>query len=462
MTERKELVRALGFWTAAAVVVGDMIGSGIFTTTGFIAADIPDPMWILALWLIGGALALMGAFSVGEIGAMLPYAGGDYVYCYHSYGSFVAFMSGWISLFVGFSAPIAAMSIAIVEYFGYYLPFLSPTTVEPVMLGFLPLHISWGHACAIFLIFLVAFSHYTGQKTSRLLQNSLSALKVFLIFILIALGLSLGDGSWGHFSVPASALTFSGKIFKSGVALIFITFAYTGWNAASYIAGEIKDAGRVLPRALILGTTTVTLLYLGLNVFYFYALPVDKAANVLRIGAVSAEALFGPGIAGFTNVLFIIAMLGCLSAMIFLGPRIYYAMAKDNLFFQPFSRVHPRFQTPGTAIWLQAAWASVLVISGRFDQILIYAGFILSIFMSLSVAGVYILRRKMPERERPYKTWGYPVTPFLFIILNAWIVVYAVAGRPMESLLGLLTIIAGIPFYIYFRRTGVQAGAPSE
>ena len=452
MQPQQNLVRDLGIWTASSLVIADMIGSGIFTTTGFIVNDIPNPLWILALWLIGGAIALMGAFAVAELGAMLPFAGGDYVYCYHGYGPFWAFMSGWISLLVGFSAPIAAAAIAIIEYSGYYFPSFSPTTVVPLEFGPIGLYLSRGHFAAIALIFLLAVFHYSGLRTSKILQNSVTVTKVILIIGLIIAGLTWGKGSWGHFSSAIESGSFSHNLSKSGVALIFITFAYTGWNAASYIAGEIKNPGWVIPRALILGTGLVTVLYIGLNVIFFYSLPVENMANVLRIGAESTEALFGSGVAQFTTIIFIISMLGCLSAMVFLGPRIYYAMAKDNLFFKSFSTVHPRFKTPGTAIWLQAVWASILVISGRFDQILIYAGFILTIFMALTVAAVYILRIKQPGMERPYKTWGYPVTPFIFLLSCAWIVFYTVGGRPSESLLGLLTIAAGIPFYIYFKK----------
>lgn len=452
MGQSSGLMRGFGFWTASAVVVGDMIGSGIFSTTGFIAADIPDPLWILMLWFIGGVIALMGAFSVAELGAMLPFAGGDYVYCYHGYGRFPAFMSGWISFLVGFSAPIAAAAIAVVEYAGFYLPWLSPMTATPISLGPISLYISWGHFAAITLIFIFAYVHFSGVKTSKIIQNSISALKVLLIFGIIIAAFASARGSWSHFVQTGADQSFSFQLSKSGVALIFITFAYTGWNAASYIAGEIKNPGWVIPRALMLGTGFVTVLYVLLNIIYFYALPADQMAGVVRIGAEATKTLFGEGIANFTTAMFIIIMLGCLSSMIFIGPRVYYAMAKDNLFFKRFQSIHPRYQTPHTAIWLQATWASILVLSGRFDQILIYAGFILSIFMSLTVAAVFVLRWKQPNNERPYKTWGYPITPFIFILSCLWIVVYSISDRPVESLLGLITIAAGIPFYLYFAK----------
>lgn len=456
MNQEQQLSRGLGIWTATAVVIANMIGTGIFTITGFMTADIHSPLLILGLWIAGGVIALMGAFAVAELGAMLPFAGGDYIFCLHSYGPFWAFMSGWISLLVGFSAPIAAAALGIVEYLGFYFPALSPMSVTPTFVGPMKVYLSWSHLLAIFFICLLAGFHYTGLRTSRIVQNSITAVKVTFIISIITLGFLFGTGSWEHFITNPDIVNSSSVLPKTAVSLIFIMFAYSGWNAAAYIAGEIRNPEKVIPRSLILGTSIVAVLYILLNVIYFYALPIDKMTNVVRIGAEALSALFGAKVANLTNVIFVVSMTGCLSAMVFIGPRVYYAMAKDNLFFKSFRNVHPKFQTPGTAIILQAIWSSLLVISGTFDQLLVYAGFILTVFISLTVGAVYVLRFKRPDLPRPYKTWGYPVTPAIFLLTCIWTIFYTIAGRPWESILGLLTVVLGVPFYLYFTRKKKQ------
>ncbi len=452
MENSGKLSRGFGFWTATALVVSNMIGTGIFTITGFMANDIPDPFWIISLWIIGGFIALMGAFVVAELGAMLPFAGGDYVYISRSYGPFWAYLSGWMSFFVGFSAPIAAAAIAFMEYLSFFAPVLSPLSFYSIDIGFISLKVSWGHFIAVLVIFLFAGFHYAGLKTSKYVQNGITSLKVFFILIIIAISFLWGNGSWQNFD-KISTSSFTGLSFsKAGVSLIFVMFAYSGWNAVSYIAGEIKNPGKNIPRSIIAGTSFVILMYLLLNLLYLYALPIDEMKGVLRIGSESMHALFGTSITSFTTVIFAVSIIACMSAMLVIGPRIYYAMAEDNLFFKKFKDVHPVFKTPSKAIMLQAGWSSVLLISGTFDQILAYASFILMGFSAVNVSAIYILRRKLKNIERPYRAFGYPYTPAIFIIMSVWMMVYTLIERPFESIFGILTILAGIPFYFVFTR----------
>ncbi len=437
MKNKGKLIRGVGFWTATAVIISNMIGTGIFTITGFMASDIPDPIFIIGLWILGGFIALMGAFAVAELGAMLPFAGGDYIYIHNSYGPFWAYMTGWMSFFVGFSAPIAISAIAFMMYINNLTPSLSNLQLR---------------IFAILVIFLFAGLHYAGLKVSKFVQNSITSLKVIFILTVIGASFLWGKGNWGHFSenlidnVPSISLT------KAGVSLIFVMFAYSGWNAASYLAGEIKNPGKNLPKSIITGTLAVTLIYLLLNLVYSYALPINEMKGVVDIGADSMNALFGSSISIITTIGFAVSILACMSAMIFIGPRVYYAMAEDNLFFKKFKEVHPIFKTPSKAILLQAAWSSVLLISGTFEQLLTYASFILMGFSAMTVSAVYILRRKLPDAERPYKAFGYPISPAIFIIMSIWMMTYTVIERPFESIFGILTILAGIPFYIIFTK----------
>ena len=439
MKNKGKLIRGIGFWTAIAIVISNMIGTGIFTITGFMASDIGDPIWIIGLWVLGGFIALMGALAVAELGAMLPFAGGDYIYLHNSYGPFWAYMTGWMSFFVGFSAPIAISAIAFMVYISNFTPNLSNFQLR---------------IFAILVIFLFAGFHYAGLKVSKFVQNSITSLKVIFILTIIGASFLWGNGNWEHFNKNLIDSAASISLSKVGVSLIFVMFAYSGWNAASYIAGEIKNPGKNLPRAIIAGTLTVTLIYLLLNLMYFYALPINEMKGVIDIGAESIKALFPDNliVSSFTTVGFGVSILACLSAMVFIGPRVYYAMAEDNLFFKKFKEVHPVFKTPSKAILLQAGWSSILLISGTFEQLLTYASFILMGFLAMTVSAVYILRRKLPNAERPYKAFGYPITPAIFIIMSGWMMTYTLIEHPFESLFGIITVLAGIPFYIIFTR----------
>ena len=450
MNSNKKLSREIGFWTAIAIIISNMIGTGIFTITGFMAQDVPNPYWIIGLWTLGGIISLMGALTVAELGVLLPFAGGDYQYIHKGYGPLWAYISGWISFFVGFSAPIAAAALAFSEYISYFAPSLSPLEPYKVNMGLLTLNISWGHLLSISMIFIFALFHSAGLKTSKIVQNSITLLKVLFIVIIIAAGFLWGKGNWEHFTGFISRADTS--LPKAGVSLIFVMFAYTGWNAAGYIAGEIKNPAKTIPRAFIIGTLTVTILYILLNIIYIYALPVNEMQGVLRIGSESMTALFGPSVTSVTTVFFAVSILACISAMVLIGPRVYYAMAEDNLFFHKFKEVHPRFKTPAKAIMLQSVWASVLLLSGTFYQILTYASFVLIGFSAVTVSSVYILRRKYPDKERPYKTFLYPLSPAIFIIMALWMMIYTLLERPAESFYGILTILAGIPFYIVFTK----------
>ncbi len=444
------LKREIGLFTATVLVVANMIGTGIFTTSGFIIQEVGHPMVLLLCWLIGGIFALCGALCYGELGAAFPEAGGEYVYLRESFGKLVAFLSGWISLLVGFSAPIAATAIAFATYsksllalpaqpqFSLTISDIAILTVSPVTL------------VAIASIVVLSLIHYHSITVGSRVQNTLTSLKIVIIVLFITGGFLLGTGSLSHFSADLPLATLFQS--KFAVSLIFISFAYSGWNAAAYLGSEIKEPSRNIPFALFTGTVLVIILYLLLNAVYIYALPVGRMSGVLEIGSTSASSLFGKHIGKYFGGAIAIGILSALSAMILTGPRVYYAMSKDGVFFELFGRVNQKYKTPAFSIFLQATIAILFILTSSFEKLLIYIGFTLSIFTLLTVLGLLMLRLKQNALKSPYQTFGYPVTPIIFIVGNLWIAYFSIQNRPLTSLWGLVTIGAGVLMYFYFRR----------
>ena len=443
-----ELKREISFFSATILVIANMVGTGIFTTSGFIIEELGNPQTMLLCWFVGGIFALCGALCYGELGAMFPRAGGEYVFLRESFGKCMGFLSGWISLIVGFSAPIAAASIAFTTYFfGALSASLSPEFTVP-FLGVNIFTISPITILAAAIIIIFSLVHYHSIFLGTRVQNGLTVFKIGLIVVFVIGGLLLGDGSTGNFS---EGLDMS-SVFQDNfaISLIFVSFAYSGWNAAAYLGGEIKKPSRNIPLALFTGTFLVMCLYLLLNVVYVYALPAKEMSGVLEVGARSAASLFGGDISKYFSGAIAIGLLSVLSAMIMTGPRVYYAMAKDGVFFELFGKVNSLHRTPVYAIFLQAAIAIIMVITASFDKLLIYIGFTLSLCAMLTVVGMIFLRIKQPALAKNYKTFGYPVTPLLFILGNLWIIYFSIKSRPVTSLFGLGTIGLGLLIYLYF------------
>ncbi|MBI5583253.1 MAG: amino acid permease [Deltaproteobacteria bacterium] len=448
--ESHSLKREIGLFTAGVLVVANMIGTGIFTTSGFIIQEVKEPLVLLVSWLVGGIFALCGALCYGELGAAFPEAGGEYVYLRESLGRLAAFLSGWISLWVGFSAPIAASAIAFATYGCGFLsvpvqPLFRVTIFPETVWTITPVELA-----AVAAILILSFVHYYGIKEGSRVQNALTGFKILIIILFITGGFIWGNGSRAHFSGDFSLASLFKKEFA--VSLIFISFAYSGWNAATYLGSEIKSPRRNIPLALLLGTGTVLILYLLLNAVYIYALPVQRMSGVLEIGALSAASLFGPTSGRYFSGALAIGILSALSAMILTGPRVYYAMARDGSFFELFGRVNGKTCTPAFSIFLQAAMAILFIVTASFEKLLIYIGFTLALFALLTVLGLMRLRLKGSIRSASYRTFGYPVTPILFIAGNLWIAYISIRSRPTASLWGLVTIGAGLLAYFYFRK----------
>ena len=451
--ETYTLSRSVSAFTATCVVVANVIGVGIFTTPGFLARDLGSPFAVLSIWVLGAILALAGALAYCELGAAFPRAGAEYVYLREAYGPLWGYLSGWTSFFTGFTAPIAAACIGFAAYLSHFAPHLGPNyVIGSVPLGGYTASLSGGQIVALLALWLLTLTHMSGVRRGGKLQVVLTGGKVGCIVLLVLLGLTLGAGDWGHFRSGEQGLLPEGALRNGAVSLIFVLYCFSGWNAAAYLAGEIKQPTRSIPVALLAGTGIVTLLYIGLNLLFLYALDISAMSGVLEIGEKASLALFGPVATHLVAAIMALSILASASAMILAGPRVYFAMASDGLFPKQFAGIHPKTQSPATSIFFQSVWASVLVLTGTFDQLVVYSGFVLVFFSALAVAAVMVLRWRCPEMPRPFRVPLYPYTPLVFLAFSAWILLYTLQGRPKESLLGLATVLLGLPFYLYWQR----------
>lgn len=439
--------RELGPFSATALVIANMVGTGIFTTSGFIMAELGDPKALLLCWLCGGLFALCGALCYGELGARFPRAGGEYVFLKESLGKPVGFLSGWISLIVGFSAPIAAAAVAFATYLFQAFSVSMAHGVDPSLFGSRFAFLSPVTLTAIGVIGLLSFLHYHSLRIGSRVQNGLTLFKIALVIAFIGAGFLLGDGSRDHL-LAAAPIPWSAE--KFAVALIFVSFAYSGWNASAYLGSEITAPQRNIPLSLLTGTVVVVVLYLLLNLVYLYALPPEAMQGVLEIGAKSAESLFGLDISRLFSGAVALGLLSVMSAMILTGPRIYYAMSRDRVFFDLFGKLSQNRQTPAASIALQAAIAIVMVVSASFETLLLYIGFTLSLFAMLTVIGLMRIRRFSSSVGPAYRTFAYPLTPLLFILGNLWIIFFSIKSRPVTALYGFGTIGLGAVAYIFF------------
>ena len=443
------LDRRLGPFDGAAVVVSNVIGSGIFLLPAVVSELTPHPWWMIGAWAAGGALAFAGAMAYAELAALRPRAGGEYVYLREAFGPLPAFLTGWTSFVAGFSGAIAVGAVGFAAYLGRILPAAADT--EPWVaapLGVVTLSVSPQSLAALAVIGVLTAVHLTGLGPGRLVQNVLAVMKAALLAAFVAAGFALGDGSTAHFAESGGAVSGAGWL----LALLPVMFAYSGWNAASYLAEEIRDPGRNVPLALGLGTAAVVVLYVLLNLLYVYALPVTEFGAAGHMADGVAARLFGPASAGPVAAASAAMIAASLSAMVFAGPRVYYAMARDGQFFAAAASVHPRFRTPAAAIVAQSAWAGLLVLSGTFRQLVDYTAFAVVLFAGVAVAALFVLRFREPDAPRPFRAWGYPAAPLVFVLTSAALVVNAVRINPGPSLAGVALIGAGVPVYFLARR----------
>ncbi len=451
---RPQLLRKLGLLDTTFLVIGAVIGSGIFMTSGFIADDLPSPGSILLVWLCGGFITLAGALTFAELGAMFPRAGGQYVYLREAYGPFAGYFFGWGFFWFIMGGGISALAVGFAEFFGYFVPALSTKSVvfHAMWLGY-PYTLSAGQLVAAASIVVLTGVNYFGVKTGAVVQNIFTFLRLGSVVAIVFFGLTVGrrDGITSFNDLFSGGPGFGfGWLKLFGLALIAVLWTYDGWYSANCTAEEIKRPERNIPLGLILGTLAVTLVYFLMNIVYLLALPVERMRGVARIGELAAGQLFGKAAADIISAAIMVSTFGCLSATILYGPRVYFAIAEDRLFFRSMAYVHPRYRVPSKALIGQAIWSCLLCLSGTYQALYEYVVFALVIFFAVTGLAVFVLRRKQPDAPRPYRTWGYPLLPFLFVLINIGVFLNTITAQPGKSFVGLILLSLGIPVYFYW------------
>jgi APA family basic amino acid/polyamine antiporter len=432
-------IDTIGWFTASCLLISNIIGGGIFTTTGLLARDLGDPMLILLLWSVGGFFAIGGAMVYGELGSRLPHAGGDYVYLREAYGPLVAFLSGWTSFTIGFGAAVAASAISFSAYAFRILPVMDET--------------GWrAKGLSLALLWLVTLVHCRGLAGGGRLQRMITSTKVLAIGVLILGGLSASAAHWGWLS--DRQVVESPKVGSLAVALVIVIYCYLGWNVAGFIATEIANPRRTLPRVMIGGTAFVAAIYVLLNLVYLSALSVAELAQepIVPVAEKSAAALWGADSGHLVAALLCLSIAGAVSAMTWAGPRVYWAMAQDGAITPWLAYRHPDTGVPARAILFQTLWASALIVSGTFEQLIIYSGMVLAFFMGLTLSAIFPLRSRSQDTCPAYRSPWYPVLPALLVSGAMLVVGSSFLQRPVEAFYGALTVLGGLPLYFYWRR----------
>ncbi|MEO8603162.1 MAG: amino acid permease [bacterium] len=440
---RDTLLRQLSALDTTMLVVSSVIGVGIFLTPGTIAELLPSPGLILAVWIVGGALSLAGALANAELGAMFPHAGGDYVYLREAYHPMAGFLAGWLSFFVIYAGTVATLAVGFAEGLAYFVPLDHAGKV----------------AAAVLITAAASLVNYTGVRTGATINNITAVIKIAALALVAVIGPLFGGGAVANLTplfradgIPWAAV---------GLAMSPVLFSYLGWNASVYVASEIRAPERNLPRSLFAGLAICTAIYLTINVAYLLALPIEQLRGA-RAGEAAAAVFFGHAGGAIAAALILLSIVSCLNATILVGPRIAYAMALDGLFFRGVDGVHARFRTPHVAIAVQAATAiALIVVLQSFPSVLDYTTFAIVVATIADTTALYALRRRQPDRPRPYRAWGYPLVPALYIVANAAIAVAMLYGRPLECAIALAVAASGLPFYAWWvrRNTPPECGA---
>ena len=460
-----KLVRSLGLFSATVLVISSIIGSGIFKKVAPMSAELLSPQLVLICWFIAGIISLFGALSNAEVASLLADSGGEYVYFRTIYGRLFAFIYGWSCFTVIRSASIASIAYVFSQSFNslWTLPTLSPVVSQFSLFSiFQPFDNMGVKVLAILLIWSLTWVNYRGLRFGEGLSNIVTATVVVCILLIVVAGLTVGGGSWTNIQTPAPAYISRAWNDPSLINMMFTAmlaafWGYEGWSSVGYLGGEIKNPNRNIPLALAFGVLAVIGIYLAVNFTYLYVLPVTDFIQIFKskntIAAVSVVTHFWGNIGALLiSVLILIATFGCTNTTALMASRLYYKMASQGLFFRKADYIHPTYNTPSYALLMQAFWASVLVLSGSFDQLtdmLIFASFI---FYGATTLGVFILRRRMPDAPRPYKVIGYPVVPIVFIIFCIVLIINTLTERPREAIIGLVLILTGLPFYFYWTR----------
>ena len=453
---KSTLVRQLSLASATALVVSNMIGVGIFTTTGFLAGDLGGPWLVIGIWFAGAALAMAGALCYSELAVNFPRSGGEYVYLTEAWGPSWGFVNGWVSFFAGFSAPIAAAVLAICAYLAHFFPALSPdhpaAFTLPLGIATLELGVLQLVACAIVLAFTAV--NVIGASQVAALQNVLTVTKLAVIAGFLILGFTVGTGDWAHFSEPLERTSSNSLVAQFAISLIFVFYGYSGWNAAVYVAEEIRDPERTLPLALVGGTLFVAVLYAALNTLYIYANPLSEMAGVVAVGGLAASSLFGEQAGGIFSAAMALSLLATVNAMSMIGPRVYYAMAQNGAFFPVAGRLHARWKSPWVAVLAQGICCCLLLVTGTFESLVFYIGFTLFFFSALAVLALFKFRRRPGWRQSRWVNVAYPLIPLAYVTINVWVFVYFAQLRRLEAVWAVATVVGGALVYGLYARSG--------
>ena len=450
------LARRLGLTSAVMVVIGAIIGSGIFLTPQRIAAVVEIPGIMIGVWIFTGLLTLAGALTNAEIASEITEAGGQYVFFRILYSDLVAFLYGWTTFIVFQTGSIATIAVAFAKYFGYFvdLPHLSPALEAwklPLIGDITPFADIGVKLVAVGAIVVVTTVNYFGVQFGGLTQNVFTTLKVLAIGGIIILAFLIGEGSVDNF-FPLWGVPSSGSLLAAvGVAMVATLWSYDGWNSLTYLAGEVREPQKNIPHALVIGTVAVIIIYVLTNLAYLYILPMNVIAHSKLVAADTMEKIVGGYGGALVSLAVMISTFGTVNSTSMTSARVYYAMAKDRVFFRRMQYVHPRYRTPSKSLIVQCVWGSVLTFSGTFDQLFTYVVFAGWIFYALGAVGIFILRKKFPNPNRPYRTPGYPVVPILFVIVATWFVINTLVEQTADSMVGLVLLAAGLPFYFYWR-----------
>jgi APA family basic amino acid/polyamine antiporter len=464
------LVRGLSFLDTVFLIIGGVVASAIFLTPSDVAAALPSPLWFFFAWVAGGIVSLMAGFAFGELGAMFPEAGGQYVYLREAFGDFFAFQYGWLMFVAGSSGGIASIAVGFAKFLGKAVPVVASERLLFTITGLAwngghigtrPWHFTVGDLLAATSILLLTFINVRGLRPAVVFQNLSTWLKYVAFAALLLFGFTIGKGSWSHFAVGDVFAPFHTGFYPFmsalGVAFIAVFWTYDGWVYVSWAAGEVRDPERTIPRSLILGIGIVMALYLAMNAVYIYTMPVSQIAAEGTLAEAVATTLFSPAVAGLLSVIIAISALGGCSSCVLAGARISYAMGRDALFFKRMGDVHSRFRTPHIALIAQGIWSAVIALTGTYDQLFTYTMFGMVLSYVACVVALFVLRRSQPNTRRPYKCFGYPWLPGLYVLLIGGWIINTIIERPNEAYSCMAVMAIGVPGYIYWKRSAKKA-----
>src|SRR5882724_2082658 len=454
-SEKPSLVRGLSLLDSVLLLVSGIIGSSIFLTAKDIAGPLPNPTLFFLVWVLGGVISLCACAAFAELGSMFPDSGGQYIYLREAYGDLVAFLYGWMLFAVANGGTIAALSVASAAYMGNIIPAISQ---QHVIFSVVGMAFTRAHAIGLVLIAILTYVNVFGLRWGALLQNVSTWTKFIAMAAFVGLGFTIGKGHWSNFTAHAlgglsMGLSPGQLISMLGIGLIAVFWAYDGWVYVTWVAGEVKDPRRNVPLAMVFGVLAVGAIYLAMNMTYVYALPLSEVAKHETIAHATAATLFSPDAAIWLSAMIAISCFSAAAAGTLCGSRVYLAMAQDGVFFKRMAVIHPKWRTPAFSLIGQGIWAAVLTMSGRYDQLYTYVIFGMVLSYTLTVIGLFILRWKRPDVPRPYRCTGYPWLPGFYVLIGLAWTLNTIVTRPTQAFWGATIVLAGVPGYVYWKRT---------